>query len=127
MSASTTYTLSINISSRLVSQYTTISADGKSQVHRCLLTKFLLLCIEFLAVLILFDCGITLSQEVDVIWARKWNATTWLYVLTRYSTVVNTIILLIPAWNFVVSQVHYALCHTPINLCIVVEVDSCVP
>ncbi|KAI0738123.1 hypothetical protein BC629DRAFT_1300472, partial [Irpex lacteus] len=53
----------------------------------------------------LFDCIITLSQEVDVIWRRKWTAITWLYLLTRYSTVLDQIDLLIPGWDLVVSRV----------------------
>ncbi|KAI0769528.1 hypothetical protein BC629DRAFT_1442214 [Irpex lacteus] len=49
--------------------------------------------------LFLFDCVITLSQEVDVIWRPKWTAITWLYAFTRYGAVINRIILLIPDWN----------------------------
>lgn len=57
----------------------------------------------YLPALFLFDCMITISQEVDVIWRRKWTATTWLYVLTRYGTVIDQVNILIPSWNFVVS------------------------
>ncbi|KAI0769495.1 hypothetical protein BC629DRAFT_1292030, partial [Irpex lacteus] len=55
----------------------------------------------YLLVLFLFDSIITISQEVDVIWRRKWTATTWLYVLTRHGTVIDQVIVLIPSWNLV--------------------------
>lgn len=57
-----------------------------------------------LTVLLLFDYVIALSQEVDTIWRRKWTAATWLYVLTRYGTVLDKIVLNIPAWDLTVSK-----------------------
>ncbi len=88
------------------------------------LTPFTAAC---LAVLFLFDCAITLSQEVDVIWRRKWNTTTWLYALTRYSVVMDMIILLLPTWNFVVSRVQQTQHCMTVDLWGHVEVCSCVP
>ncbi len=70
----------------------------------------------FLAVLFLFDYVITLSQEVDVIWRRKWNTTTWLYALTRYSLIVDVIVLLVPIWNSVVSRVQQPWYCITVNL-----------
>ncbi len=63
----------------------------------------------FLPALFLFDCAMTLSQEIDVVWKRKWNATTLLYALTRYGTLINQINLLAPAWNAVVSRAQQIL------------------
>ncbi|KAI0769498.1 hypothetical protein BC629DRAFT_1680760 [Irpex lacteus] len=65
-----------------------------------------------LPVLFFYDYVITLSQEVDVIWRRKWTATTWLYLLTRYSTIVDQIIVLIPPWNSSVSSAYQAFLRT---------------
>ncbi|KAI0769501.1 hypothetical protein BC629DRAFT_1442193 [Irpex lacteus] len=39
------------------------------------------------------------SNEVNAIWSRKWTATTWLYVLTRYGLVIDVIVLPIPPWS----------------------------
>ncbi|KAI0781564.1 hypothetical protein BC629DRAFT_1289752, partial [Irpex lacteus] len=52
--------------------------------------------------LYLYDWMTTLSEEVNVIWRRKWTSITWLYALTRYSAVLDQILFLIPPWNFVV-------------------------
>ncbi|KAI0769529.1 hypothetical protein BC629DRAFT_789283 [Irpex lacteus] len=50
--------------------------------------------------LFFYESLTTLSREVDVIWSRKWTMMTWLYALTRYSTVADEINLLMPVWNF---------------------------
>ncbi len=89
---------------RLVATYITQSAIGKSQVHVSDLLNAEFPGAASPPVLFLFDCLITLSQEVDAIWSRKWTATTWLYALTRYGTAMDQILLLTPAWNFVVSR-----------------------
>ncbi|KAI0769549.1 hypothetical protein BC629DRAFT_1595860 [Irpex lacteus] len=47
-------------------------------------------------VLFLFETSITFAQEVNVIWTRKWSMITWLYVVTRYTTLLLTILDLIP-------------------------------
>jgi hypothetical protein len=31
-----------------------------------------------------YDCLVTIGQEVNSIWARKWTLTTWIYVVNRY-------------------------------------------
>ncbi|KAI0769508.1 hypothetical protein BC629DRAFT_1442198 [Irpex lacteus] len=46
--------------------------------------------------LYLYESLIALSQEVDVIWRRKRSLMTWLYIFTRYSAVVDNILLLAP-------------------------------
>lgn len=50
----------------------------------------------------MFECFITFSQEVEVIWRRQWSAMTWIYVFTRYSSVLLTVLDLIPIYGFVV-------------------------
>ncbi|KAI0769492.1 hypothetical protein BC629DRAFT_1292144, partial [Irpex lacteus] len=57
------------------------------------------------SVLLLYESITTLSQEVDVIWCRKWTAITWLYALTRYSVVLQQIETFTPVWNFTV-RIH---------------------
>lgn len=59
-----------------------------------------------LVVLFLFDCTITLSQEIDVIWARKWTTTTWLYAIMRYSLAVDVIGCVMPVWTSEVGGVQ---------------------
>ncbi|KAI0086736.1 hypothetical protein BDY19DRAFT_995489 [Irpex rosettiformis] len=47
---------------------------------------------------------IAFSQEVEVIWRRKWSAMTWLYAFARYSEVLLCIIVFIPARSWEASQ-----------------------
>jgi hypothetical protein len=35
--------------------------------------------------LYVYECLITIGQEVHNIWARKWTLITWIYVFNRYS------------------------------------------
>jgi len=44
------------------------------------------------AILVLFDTLLTLTDEVDLIWRRRWNLSTILYILTRYIAFVDTAI-----------------------------------
>lgn len=57
---------------------------------------------------------IALSQEVDVVWRRKWSIMTLVYAGGRYSMVIDNILLLIPIQGFVVrrhwlQQSYYAV------------------
>ncbi|KAI0769558.1 hypothetical protein BC629DRAFT_1442237 [Irpex lacteus] len=38
-----------------------------------------------------YECVITLCEEVDIVWRRKWTTMTWIYALTRYSVLFNNI------------------------------------
>ncbi|KAI0804508.1 hypothetical protein BC629DRAFT_1590775 [Irpex lacteus] len=49
-----------------------------------------------LNVLYFFESIITFSQEVEVVWCRKWTATTWLYAFTRYTSLLFSIWIFIP-------------------------------
>ena len=49
-----------------------------------------------------YECLITLLQEVNVIWRRKWSIITWVYTLTRYATALITIRSFLPAPNLLV-------------------------
>ncbi|KAI0769525.1 hypothetical protein BC629DRAFT_1533792 [Irpex lacteus] len=88
----------------LVSVYSSQSAEGKSHISGFNEPPSDSSSFASLPVLFLYDCAITISQEVHVIWQRKWTATTWLYALTRYSILVDQIILLSPAWNGAVCK-----------------------
>lgn len=62
-------------------------------------------------VLFLYDSIITLFQEVNVIWCRRWTATTWLYAFTRYSMVLDVILHIAPTKSLLVSRIlHNLLC-----------------
>ena len=50
-------------------------------------------------VLYLFECLVTLGQEVEVIWKSKWSMMASLYASTRYYAVLDTIPDLIPVWG----------------------------
>lgn len=84
---------------RLIGLYVNRAAEGKCHVTFPVLT----LTTSFLPVLFLFECIITVSQEVGVIWQRKWTAITWLYAVMRYSTIMDQMDLLTPVWNLMVS------------------------
>lgn len=76
-------------------------------VQRCVTTgharhKSVYLCFRVLA-LYLFECCITLSQEVDTIWCRRWSLMTWVYALTRYATALLCIWTIIPVGSLEVS------------------------
>ncbi|KAI0086734.1 hypothetical protein BDY19DRAFT_907926 [Irpex rosettiformis] len=50
-----------------------------------------------------FSC-ITFSQEVNLIWGRKWSATTWLYAFTRYNEVLLSIAIFLPISSLEAGQ-----------------------
>lgn len=54
--------------------------------------------------LYLFECLLTFSQEVEVIWRRQWSAMTWIYAFTRYGQVSLVLFDVIPVWGFVVRH-----------------------
>ncbi|KAI0769560.1 hypothetical protein BC629DRAFT_1442239 [Irpex lacteus] len=43
-------------------------------------------------VVFFYECVITLCEEVNVIWRRKWTTMTWIYAITRYSTLLLNIL-----------------------------------
>ncbi|KAI0084406.1 hypothetical protein BDY19DRAFT_537951 [Irpex rosettiformis] len=50
-------------------------------------------------VLYIFECFLTFSGEVDVIWGHQWTMMTWLYASTRHTGLLLAIIGFIPPWN----------------------------
>ncbi|KAI0781576.1 hypothetical protein BC629DRAFT_566332 [Irpex lacteus] len=56
-------------------------------------------------VLFLYETIITFSQEIKVIWDRKWTIMTWLYALTRYIVAVGCLLNLFPAAGPLVCKV----------------------
>ncbi|KAI0769531.1 hypothetical protein BC629DRAFT_1533884 [Irpex lacteus] len=81
---------------------------------RCYLIAWLRLIIGYVTVsacvLFLYESLSTLSQEVDVIWRRKWTMSTWLYAATRYVTVAEQVVNLLPATSITVSLFQQKLC-----------------
>ena len=59
---------------------------------------------HYSVVLYLFECFITFSQEIEVIWRQQWSSMTWIYAFTRYSSVLLIIFELIPVYGFVVGN-----------------------
>ncbi|EED83380.1 predicted protein [Postia placenta Mad-698-R] len=57
--------------------------------------------------LLLFDCLISLGQEVHVVWGRKLTGASILYLLLRYSAVLNAIVVIVALSN---SACQAALC-----------------
>ncbi|KAI0769533.1 hypothetical protein BC629DRAFT_1442216 [Irpex lacteus] len=47
-------------------------------------------------VLFFFESCITFSQEIHVIWNRKWTMMTWIFALARYSTVLSCVLTFVP-------------------------------
>lgn len=100
---------------RVIGVYISGSANGRFQVRRLDLSRTHFSVVYCILVLFLFDCLITLSQEIDVLWGRKWTATTWLYMLTRYNTVIRQIILDIPLWTDMVSRIQRIMSEVQID------------
>ncbi len=87
---------------RQISLAINFSANGASHASLDLSVKYM----SCHVVLYLFECSITFSQEVQVIWARNWTVTTWLYVFTRYRTLSICIFILLPIWGHEVCNLY---------------------
>ena len=58
-----------------------------------------------------FEWFTTFSQEVEVIWNRRWSIATWLFVLSRYSSlaaVIPTLLSLASYKVWIFSVCHYS-------------------
>lgn len=78
------------------------------------------------SVLTFYEMIATLSEEVDVVWRRKWTTMTWLYALMRYSTVALSILSFPPAEDIKVWHLMN-ICHAInilANTCFASEVLS---
>lgn len=62
-----------------------------------------------LPVLYLSETIFTLSQEINVIWSRKWTAISWLYAFTRYLAVADCIVHLLPDNGLEVCEISMSL------------------
>ncbi|KAI0799586.1 hypothetical protein BC629DRAFT_1496967 [Irpex lacteus] len=47
-----------------------------------------------------YEWLITLSQEIDHIWARRWTLSTWIFASIRYSTFLFAVMQLLPSSNY---------------------------
>lgn len=74
---------------RLIGNYINTSANGKSHVDS---RAVRLLSHMSALVLFLYDSIVTLCEEIDIIWRRKWTAMTWLFAFTRYVAIVDIIL-----------------------------------
>ena len=54
--------------------------------------------LSFIAVIALYDHALTLSDEVALIWARKFTFVSWLFVLNRFSTLGKAILIFQSNW-----------------------------
>ncbi len=88
---------------RLIGSYITRSATGESYISTHLSDDEMAHYHSFPG-LFFYECIVTLSQEVDVVWRRKWTAITWLYALTRYCEVLDQIVTFLPVGNITVSR-----------------------
>ena len=50
-----------------------------------------------------YEWFITLGQELTHIWAQKWTVSTWIFAASRYATLLDVIVLLLPASDYIVS------------------------
>ncbi|KAI0089249.1 hypothetical protein BDY19DRAFT_993466 [Irpex rosettiformis] len=81
-----------------------MSSLSKSDIYQLQLEQISIYLQYAAYVMYLFECCITFTREVGVIWGRKWSITTWIYVLTRYSAVMLTIIGMVPVWGLKATQ-----------------------
>lgn len=58
----------------------------------------------------IYDCTLTMGQEIRNIWARKWNLSTWVYAANRYSSLLNIIFTItLPTYSIQVCVVLHLL------------------
>lgn len=55
------------------------------------------------AALVAYEYMITIRQEVETMWMRKWTAATWLFLVNRYLMITYTVIQGIPTYTSLVS------------------------
>ena len=60
-----------------------------------------------------YECIITLTQEVQVIWSRKWSIMTMVYAFTRYTTVLLIISEFLPISNLAVRWYDFVAVSSP--------------
>ncbi|KAI0769534.1 hypothetical protein BC629DRAFT_1533929 [Irpex lacteus] len=80
---------SAELQQELIGNYINTSANGKSHVDS---RAVRLLSHMSALVLFLYDSIVTLCEEIDIIWRRKWTAMTWLFAFTRYVAIVDIIL-----------------------------------
>lgn len=57
----------------------------------------------WVAALVAYEYMITIRQEVETMWMRKWTAATWLFLVNRYLMITYTVIQGIPTYTSLVS------------------------
>ena len=104
---------------RQVSNYIACSMDG--MYSESLSLSLMIVWLLHSIALYFYDSSLMFSQDVEVIWGRKWSTITWIYVFTRYSAVLLVIFDLIPDQGFLVgdSQMFYLLACT--HLCLALQ------
>jgi hypothetical protein len=59
---------------------------------------------KFYTALYVYDFIITIAQEVDAVWTRKWTLSTWIFAVNRYCYLVYAVGLIAsPSNNFQVN------------------------
>lgn len=59
-----------------------------------------------------YEWLVTLGQEVDHIWARKWTVSTWIFACIRYATILDSITQIWPTSSYKVSSLFYVSVET---------------
>ncbi len=54
----------------------------------CALILSVMLFLTHILALVAFDYVITMDQEVNMVWRKKWTAATWLFITNRYLLVL---------------------------------------
>jgi hypothetical protein len=63
---------------------------------------------KFYTALYVYEFVITIAQEVDAVWARKWTLSTWIFAVNRYSYLIYAVgIVAIPSNNFQVNFLNF--------------------
>ena len=65
--------------------------------------------IELYVALYVYDCLVTMDQEVNNIWLKKWTLSTWIYALNRYAALVSIILDFIPQGDSQVRRLLFIL------------------
>lgn len=58
----------------------------------------------------------TLGEEVDYFWAPEWTLATWIFVSSRYATLIGMALQLLPAPNYTVRFFYTAVPSQTFNV-----------
>ena len=65
-----------------------------------------------------YEYLVTVDQEIEHVWAKKWTISTWIFVANRYTGLISVLQCFVPGPTFAVRDtlICQEFCHTPAQL-----------